>query len=68
MAISRTSVLTGHVAGSMIQTLLSIVLVIAIAVAIGFRPTAGLGEWLAALGLLALVTFALTWLSAAFGS
>jgi ABC-2 type transport system permease protein len=67
MTIARTSVLTGHVVGSMIQTLISIFFVIAIAVAIGFRPTAGPGEWAAALGLLALVTFALTWLSAAFG-
>jgi ABC-2 type transport system permease protein len=67
MAISRTSVLTGHVVGSMIQTMASIAVVIAIALAIGFRPTAGPVEWVEALGLLALVTFALTWLSTAFG-
>lgn len=67
MAIARTSVLTGHVVGSMIQTLISIALVIAIAIAVGFRPTAGPGDWVAAIGLLALVTFALTWLSAALG-
>jgi ABC-2 type transport system permease protein len=67
MAISRSSVLTGHVVGSTIQTLVSIVFVIAVALALGFRPTAGPGDWLAAIGLLALVTFALTWLSAAFG-
>ena len=67
MAISRSSVLTGHVVGSTIQTLVSIVFVIAVALALGFRPTAGPGDWLAAIGLLVLVTFALTWLSAAFG-
>jgi ABC-2 type transport system permease protein len=67
MAIARTSVLTGHVVGSMIQTLTSIAFVIAIALVIGFRPTAGAAEWAAAIGLLVLVTFALTWLSAAFG-
>jgi ABC-2 type transport system permease protein len=67
MAISRTSVLTGHVVGSMIQTMASIAVVIAIALAIGFRPTAGPVEWIEAIGLLALVTFALTWLSTAFG-
>ena len=44
-----------------------IVFVIAVALALGFRPTAGPGDWLAAIGLLVLVTFALTWLSAAFG-
>jgi ABC-2 type transport system permease protein len=67
MAIARASVLTGHVVASLIQTMVSIVCVIAIALAIGFRPTAGPVEWLGVLGLLALVTFALTWLSTAFG-
>jgi ABC-2 type transport system permease protein len=67
MAIARTSVLTGHVAGNMLTTLLGIGLVIAVAVAIGFRPTAGPLEWLAAIGLLALLLFGLTWVSAAMG-
>jgi ABC-2 type transport system permease protein len=67
MSISRASILTGHVVGSTIQTLISIALVIGVAIALGFRPTAGAGEWLAAIGLLALLTFALTWLAAAFG-
>ena len=48
MAISRSSVLTGHVVGSMVQTLASVAFVIAIAIAIGFRPTANLADWLAA--------------------
>ena len=67
MSISRTAILTGHVVGSTIQTLISIALVIVVAIALGFRPTAGPDEWLAAIGLLALLTFALTWLAAAFG-
>ncbi|MFE5707263.1 ABC transporter permease [Rhodococcus koreensis] len=67
MAIARVSVLTGHVIGSMIQTLISLVLVVGVAVLIGFRPTAGLGEWVAATAVLAMFTFALTWLSVAFG-
>ena len=45
----------------------SIVIVIAVALAIGFRPTASALEWLGVIGLLTLVMFALTWLSAAFG-
>jgi ABC-2 type transport system permease protein len=67
MAIARTSILTGHVVGSMIQTLTSIALVIGVAALMGFRPTAGVGAWLAAIGLLIGLTFALTWLSVAFG-
>jgi ABC-2 type transport system permease protein len=67
MAIARTSVLTGHVVGNMLTTLIGIALVIAVAVAIGFRPNAGPLEWLAAVGLLALLLFGLTWVSAAMG-
>jgi ABC-2 type transport system permease protein len=47
--------------------MLSLLVVIAVAVAVGFRPTAGPVDWLGALGLMALFTFALTWLSVAFG-
>lgn len=67
MAIFRPSVLTGHVLGSMIQTALSLVVVIGVALAIGFRPTAGLLEWIAVVGVLAMVTLALTWLCVALG-
>ena len=67
MAIARSAVLTGHVVASVIQTLASIVVVILIAVALGFRPTAGPVEWLAAVGMLALFSFALIWLATALG-
>jgi ABC-2 type transport system permease protein len=67
MAISRASVLTGHVIGSVIQTMLCMVVVIGVALLIGFRPTAGPVEWVAAIGVLVLVTLALTWLSVALG-
>jgi ABC-2 type transport system permease protein len=67
MAIARVSVLTGHVVGSMIQTMLSLAVVTAVALLIGFRPTAGVAEWIAAVGVVAMTTFALTWLSVALG-
>jgi len=67
MAISRAAVLTGHVLASMIQTIIAIVLVIGVALLIGFRPNATAVEWLAAAGLLALLTLALTWPAAAAG-
>jgi ABC-2 type transport system permease protein len=67
MAISRASLLTGHVAGSMIQTVFSTVLLIGVAVLLGFRPTAGLADWIAEAGLLLLVAFALTWLAVLLG-
>ncbi|HVK23177.1 MAG TPA: ABC transporter permease [Actinokineospora sp.] len=67
MAIARASVLTGHVVGSMIQTLLIMGLVTGVALLVGFEPTAGVGDWFAVVGVLAMITFALTWLSVALG-
>ena len=67
MAIFRPSVLTGHVLGSMIQTILSLAIVVGVALLIGFRPTAGPVEWVAAVGVLAMITLAVTWLCVALG-
>jgi ABC-2 type transport system permease protein len=67
MAIFRPSVLTGHVLGSMIETMLSLAVVVGVALLIGFRPDAGPVEWVAAAGVLALITLAVTWLSVALG-
>jgi ABC-2 type transport system permease protein len=67
MSIARGAVLAGHVVGSVIQAMIAVVVVLAVAVLIGFRASAGPAGWLAALGLLALTSFALTWLSVALG-
>jgi ABC-2 type transport system permease protein len=67
MAISRGAVLTGHVIGSLLQTLAVLVLVLGVSLAIGFRSHANALDWLAVAGMLALFAFALIWLSAALG-
>ncbi|WP_326821081.1 ABC transporter permease [Streptosporangium sp. NBC_01756] len=67
MAIARVSVLTGHVIGSLIQTMLSIAAVIGVALLIGFRPSAGPGDWLALIGVLVMMSFAFIWLAVALG-
>ncbi len=67
MAIFRASVLTGKVLGSLIRTMITIVLVIGVALLMGFRPTANPVAWIAALGVIALFTFALTWMAVVFG-
>ncbi len=67
MRISRASVLTGHVVAAVIQQLLGMAVVVAVALAIGFRPNATPVEWLAAIGLLTLFAVAITWLSVALG-
>lgn len=67
MSISRTAVLTGHVLGALVQTTIGLAVVMACALAIGFRPEAGATEWLAAAGTLAMVAVALTWLCVGIG-
>ena len=67
MAISRSSVLTGHVAGALIRTVISAVLLIGVALLMGFRSSASAGQWLAVAGLVVLLTLALNWLAVAVG-
>jgi ABC-2 type transport system permease protein len=67
MAISPSSVLTGHVVGSVMQTVVSTVVVTCVTLALGFRPAASLGGWLAVSTLVIALAFALTWLSVALG-
>lgn len=67
MSIFRPAILIARVIASMIQTMVSMALVLAVALLMGFRPTANFAEWLGAIGLLAAITFALTWLAVAFG-
>jgi ABC-2 type transport system permease protein len=67
MAIARVSVLTGHVVGSLIQTLIAMAVVLGIALVLGFSPTAGPLEWVAAVGLLTMATYAVIWLAVALG-
>ncbi|MFE5914127.1 ABC transporter permease [Streptomyces wedmorensis] len=68
MAIHRGSILFGHVIGSVLQSVISVVLVGAVGVAIGFRSTDATAlEWLAAFGLLTLFALALTWIAVGMG-
>jgi ABC-2 type transport system permease protein len=67
MAIARACVLTGHVLGSLLQTLAGIGVLFGVAVALGFHSGAGPLPWLAAIGVLALFALALIWLAVALG-
>ena len=67
MSISRGAVLAGHVWGSIIQGLIALVLVMGVALLLGFRSTTGPAEWLLLLGVLVLIMFALTWFAVALG-
>jgi len=67
MDIWRPAVLAGHVLGSLVQTLLSRVGVLVVALLVGFTPEASFADWLGAFGLMLFLAFALTWLSVALG-
>lgn len=67
MAVSRSSVLVGHVVGSLLQTVGALLMVVAIALAIGFRADANPLEWLAAALLLTATSSALIWLAVGVG-
>jgi ABC-2 type transport system permease protein len=63
MPIARSAVLWGHVLTSVVANLMSLVVVVAVALLMGFRSGAGVLAWLAVAGLLVLFTLALTWLA-----
>jgi ABC-2 type transport system permease protein len=67
MDISRSAVLSGHVVATMLRSLIAIAAIIGVAFALGFRPAASSVEWLGAIGLIVLVSFATSWLTVALG-
>ena len=67
MAIARAAFLTSHVLASLTQVVVSITVVLGVALALGFRPTAGPVDWAAATALILVFSFALIWLATALG-
>jgi ABC-2 type transport system permease protein len=67
MDVGGAAVLAGHVAASVVRNVASIVLVFGVALLIGFRPSAGPLDWLAAVGILLAFVLAISWMAAAIG-
>jgi len=67
MPIARSAVLWAHVVTSLVANLISLVLVVLVAVAIGFRSSAGVVAWLGVFAIVVLFTLALTWLAVSVG-
>jgi ABC-2 type transport system permease protein len=67
MDISRSAVLSAHVAASMLRSLIAIAAIIGVAFALGFRSAASFLEWLGAIGFIVVVCFATSWLTVALG-
>jgi ABC-2 type transport system permease protein len=63
MPIARSSALWAHVLTSLVSSLISVVVVVLIAVGMGFRSGAGVLAWLAITGILILFALALTWIA-----
>jgi ABC-2 type transport system permease protein len=63
MPVARSSVLWAHVLTSLVSNAISVVLIILIALLMGFRSGASVLEWLGVTGILVLFTLALTWLA-----
>ncbi|NWJ44311.1 MAG: ABC transporter permease [Chloroflexi bacterium] len=67
MPIARSAVLWGHVLTSLVSNAISVVVIILVALIMGFRSSAGVLSWLAIAGILTLFTLALTWIAAIAG-
>jgi ABC-2 type transport system permease protein len=63
MPIARSTVLWGHVLTSLVSNAISVVVIILVAIIMGFRSPAGILSWLSVAGILALFTLALTWMA-----
>jgi ABC-2 type transport system permease protein len=63
MPIAPSSILWGHVLTSLVSNAISLVVIILVALLMGFRSSAGILAWLAVAGILALFTLALTWVA-----
>jgi ABC-2 type transport system permease protein len=67
MPIARSSVLWGHALTSVVSNAISVVVIVLVALGIGFRSSAGVLTWLAVAGILLLFTLALTWIAVLAG-
>ncbi len=67
MPIAHSAVLWGHVLTSLVANALSLLVIVLVALVMGFRSSAGILSWLAVIGLLALFTLALTWIAVIAG-
>lgn len=67
LPIHRQALLTGHALEGVVRNLAVIGVLVGVAVLLGFRPHAGVRAWAAALGIITLFVFAVTWIAVALG-
>jgi ABC-2 type transport system permease protein len=67
LPMAKSAVISGQVISDLARSLIGLAVTIAVGLAIGFRSPAGVGAWAAAIGIVLLVTFALSWIAAVIG-
>jgi ABC-2 type transport system permease protein len=67
LPIAKGSVITGHVIADLARSLIGVAVTVGVGFATGFRPSAGIGDWAAAVCVILIVTLALSWLAALMG-
>lgn len=68
LPMAPSALLVGHVAESVVRNLVAGALVLGVAVAMGFRPTASPLAWLAIVGLVVAFLVAVSWVSVGLGA
>src|SRR6202043_3258938 len=67
MPTARPSGRGGHVLTSVVANAISVVVIVLVALVMGFRSSAGVLAWLSVAGILVLFTLALTWIAVIAG-
>ncbi len=67
LPMTKSAILGGTILANAVRSLSALAAMVLVGVLVGFRPDAGFGGWLAAVGLLVLVSYAFSWLLAVFG-
>lgn len=67
LPMANSALITGHILSDLVRNIISGIIIVAIGLLVGFRPTATVEEWLFVIGLALLFTLAISWLSAILG-
>ena len=67
LPMSRSAVLTGRTVADLVRNMCVVVVMLVVGILVGFRPDASALDWVAAIGLLLLLSFAFSWVAAVVG-
>jgi ABC transporter DrrB family efflux protein len=67
LPMARSAVLTGRTIADLVRNMFVVAVMLAVGLLVGFRPDAGVTDWVAAIGLLLLLSFAFSWIGATIG-